>query len=79
MVWIIVAMTGILWSICWMYIVYDTPEKHPRISAAEKHYIQKSLSGHTHTIVNAVSLIQFDLFEHKSDLLYCPNDIHIKS
>ncbi|XP_074642685.1 sialin-like [Tubulanus polymorphus] len=31
--------------ICWFIIVYDSPEKHPRISAAEKKYIQDSLAG----------------------------------
>ncbi|XP_074657194.1 uncharacterized protein LOC141910358, partial [Tubulanus polymorphus] len=31
--------------ICWFFIAYDTPEQHPRISAAEKKYIQDSLTG----------------------------------
>ena len=34
---------GVLWFIAWMLIASDSPEKHPRISLKEKHYIQQSL------------------------------------
>ncbi|XP_074657193.1 sialin-like [Tubulanus polymorphus] len=34
-----------VWCFCWFFIAYDTPEQHPRISAAEKKYIQESLAG----------------------------------
>ncbi|XP_074656639.1 sialin-like [Tubulanus polymorphus] len=34
-----------VWCFCWFFIAYDTPEQHPRISAAEKKYIQDSLTG----------------------------------
>ncbi|XP_074641332.1 sialin-like [Tubulanus polymorphus] len=34
-----------VWCVCWFIIAYDSPEEHPRISAAEKKHIQDSLSG----------------------------------
>ncbi|XP_074641328.1 LOW QUALITY PROTEIN: uncharacterized protein LOC141899073 [Tubulanus polymorphus] len=34
-----------VWCVCWFIIVYDSPEEHPRISPAEKKYIQDSLAG----------------------------------
>ncbi|XP_049809038.1 sialin-like [Schistocerca nitens] len=34
---------GILWYIPWLFLVYDTPAKHPRIDPAERRYIEASL------------------------------------
>uniref|UniRef100_A0A1B0DG88 Major facilitator superfamily (MFS) profile domain-containing protein n=1 Tax=Phlebotomus papatasi TaxID=29031 RepID=A0A1B0DG88_PHLPP len=34
---------GVVWFIFWMYLVYNSPSQHPRISPQEKHYIQRSL------------------------------------
>lgn len=36
---------GIAWCILWAAMVYDTPQDHPRISNAEKKYIEDSLFG----------------------------------
>ena len=33
-----------LWCLAWMFFVYNTPAKHPRISEAEKNYIETSLA-----------------------------------
>jgi len=33
---------GILWSIAALFLIYDTPLVHPRISAEEKHYLLNS-------------------------------------
>ncbi|XP_074641336.1 sialin-like [Tubulanus polymorphus] len=35
----------LIWCLCWLIYAHDTPEEHPRISAAEKKYIQDSLTG----------------------------------
>ncbi|GAB0092061.1 sialin-like [Sergentomyia squamirostris] len=32
-------------AVFWLFIVYDDPQSHPRISAEERDYIQKSLEG----------------------------------
>lgn len=34
---------GLLWAICWILLVYDTPAKHPTISIREKTYIENCL------------------------------------
>ena len=36
---------GVLWFVAWMLIVYDSPEKHPRISERERDYILGTLEG----------------------------------
>ena len=35
--------SGILWCICWAFLVYDSPSQHPRISQEEKMYIESSI------------------------------------
>ncbi|XP_074641335.1 sodium-dependent phosphate transport protein 3-like [Tubulanus polymorphus] len=42
--------------ICWFIIAYDSPEEHPRMSAAEKKYIQDSLAGQMEKKNELVSL-----------------------
>lgn len=45
---------GIVWSIMWIFLVYDDPEDHPRIDPKERAYIETSqgvigtLHGHGH-------------------------------
>ncbi|XP_066979522.1 sialin-like isoform X4 [Macrobrachium rosenbergii] len=34
---------SILWYVLWLIFVYDTPAKHPRISVAERTYIESSM------------------------------------
>lgn len=34
---------GIVWSVVWWLIVFDSPASHPRISNQEKEYIQACL------------------------------------
>ncbi|KAB0792707.1 hypothetical protein PPYR_14666 [Photinus pyralis] len=36
---------GTIWSILFLLFVFEDPERHPRISDEEKHYIKKSLWG----------------------------------
>ncbi|XP_005090718.1 uncharacterized transporter slc-17.2 [Aplysia californica] len=36
---------GVLWFVAWFFCVYDAPAKHPRISVAERRYIEESLKG----------------------------------
>jgi ACS family sodium-dependent inorganic phosphate cotransporter-like MFS transporter 5 len=30
---------AVFWFVAWLFLVYDTPASHPRISFEEKHYI----------------------------------------
>ena len=34
---------GIIWFIFWYWLVYDAPHCHPRISQAERHYIERAV------------------------------------
>jgi len=36
---------GLLWIICWIFFVYDTPAKHPTISSKEKSHIEKYVNN----------------------------------
>lgn len=31
-----------VWSLMWIFLVYDKPSKHPRISGEERQYIESS-------------------------------------
>ncbi|PZC72560.1 hypothetical protein B5X24_HaOG210936 [Helicoverpa armigera] len=34
---------GVMWSVAWFAVVYDTPGQHPRISETERNYLMKAL------------------------------------
>ncbi|KAL1464582.1 hypothetical protein WDU94_004213 [Cyamophila willieti] len=36
-------LTGLVWSILWFFLVFETPATHPRISAEEREYIESSI------------------------------------
>uniref|UniRef100_A0A336K4M5 CSON011174 protein n=1 Tax=Culicoides sonorensis TaxID=179676 RepID=A0A336K4M5_CULSO len=38
---------GLLWSICWFIVVYDSPATHPRISPEEKYEIETAIGTST--------------------------------
>ncbi|XP_046969499.1 sialin [Vanessa cardui] len=43
---------GVMWSVAWFAVVYDSPAQHPRISDTERNYLMKALpqdtnKGHT--------------------------------
>ncbi|GBP80452.1 Potential vesicular glutamate transporter vglu-3 [Eumeta japonica] len=44
---------GLMWSVAWFAVVYDSPAQHPRISETERHYLEKAIGtestkkGHT--------------------------------
>ncbi|CAH2092629.1 unnamed protein product [Euphydryas editha] len=45
---------GVMWSVAWFAVVYDSPAQHPRISDSERNYLLKVLpqdSGKQHTSV----------------------------
>lgn len=43
----VTSLIGIVWYILWLYLVYDSPHDHPRISDEEKRYIMSSLGKST--------------------------------
>jgi len=47
LIWIYNAYVGALGVICailWIFLVYDSPARHPRISTEEQQYIEKALN-----------------------------------
>ena len=47
---------SVLWSVAWMFLVYDTPAVHPRISPAERKYIEDATES-----LDSVKVFYFDL------------------
>nr|CAD7426794.1 unnamed protein product [Timema monikensis] len=43
MVFYVFGGLGVVWFIPWLFLVYDTPQQHPRISKEERDYIQTSI------------------------------------
>ena len=37
-------LSGIVWYVFWLFLVYESPSKHPRISYQELSYIETSVS-----------------------------------
>ncbi|CAG4944311.1 unnamed protein product [Parnassius apollo] len=40
---------GVMWSVAWFAVVYDTPAQHPRISETERNYLLKALPQENNT------------------------------
>ena len=38
-------MLGILWFIVWLFLAFDDPASHPRISSTEKEYIESAVKN----------------------------------
>lgn len=49
-------LIGVVWFVCWHFLVFETPAQHPRISDDERDYIERSL-GDSAAEVNSVSEI----------------------
>ncbi|XP_022119350.1 sialin [Pieris rapae] len=45
---------GIMWSVAWFAVVYDSPAQHPRISDAERNHLMKALPQDTNKGHNPV-------------------------
>lgn len=39
----IFGILGLIWFVFWLYLVYDTPHSHPRITTAERVYIERAV------------------------------------
>ncbi|XP_066993507.2 sialin [Anabrus simplex] len=50
MVFYVSGLLTVLWSAAWWVLVYESPEKHPRISEREKQYLASSLDNKTETL-----------------------------
>lgn len=43
-VFYITGLVGILWSVMWFNLVFETPADHPRISEYERHHIEAQIA-----------------------------------
>lgn len=43
-VFYITGIVGIMWSVMWFNLVFETPADHPRISEFERHYIESQIA-----------------------------------
>ncbi|XP_023166495.2 putative inorganic phosphate cotransporter [Drosophila hydei] len=64
----IFGLLGLVWFVCWMYLVYDKPSEHPRISRKERAYIERSLQ-HEQQQQQQQQLQQQQLHHHHQQLL----------
>lgn len=46
-VFYVTGVVGLIWSIAWFFLVFDSPAQHPRISAEERRYIESSIGDAT--------------------------------
>lgn len=61
-VFYVTAVIGIIWSVAWFLLVFDSPSQHPRISVEERRYIEDSI-GTTATnkvVIAAVESVYFN-------------------
>ncbi|XP_011704679.1 PREDICTED: putative inorganic phosphate cotransporter [Wasmannia auropunctata] len=46
-VFYVTGVIGIIWSVTWFLLVFDSPSEHPRISAEERHFIESAIGTTT--------------------------------
>ncbi|KYN18228.1 Sialin [Trachymyrmex cornetzi] len=46
-VFYVTGVIGIIWSVAWFLLVFDSPSQHPRISAEERHAIESAIGTTT--------------------------------
>jgi len=44
-VFYLTGLATVIWFALWSYLVYSSPDEHPRISQEEMKYIQRSIQG----------------------------------
>lgn len=44
-VFYVTGVLGLLWSIVWFLVVFDSPAQHPRISYEERTFIEKAIGS----------------------------------
>lgn len=59
-VFYVTGAVGLIWSLAWFMLIYDTPAQHPRISDDERNYIESSIGN---TITKRVSFCFISFFD----------------
>lgn len=63
-VFYVTGVIGIIWSVTWFLLVFDSPSQHPRISAEERHFIESAIGTTTNTKVVVVKYVHFNSRVH---------------
>ena len=63
-----------IWVIAWFYLARETPKDHPRITEAEKEYIQKNIGFDT---LKKVSSLIF-IFQKETRSKHCKRNTQIQ-
>lgn len=42
---IVLGFIGVFWFVAWLFLGFDTPASHPRISPEEQHYIVSTIEA----------------------------------
>lgn len=58
-VFYVTGVIGIIWSVTWFLLVFDSPSQHPRISAEERHSIESALGTTITTKVVVIESVRF--------------------
>lgn len=58
-VFYVTGVIGIIWSVTWFLLVFDSPSQHPRISAEERHFIESAIGTTTTNKVVVVETVRF--------------------
>jgi ACS family sodium-dependent inorganic phosphate cotransporter len=46
-VFYVTGVVGLVWSVAWFFVVFDSPAQHPRISQEERLYIESAIGEAT--------------------------------
>lgn len=49
---------GIIWSVAWFLLVFDSPSQHPRISHEERRYIENAIGATATTKVLETATVE---------------------
>jgi sugar phosphate permease len=63
-VFYVTGVVGLVWSVIWFFVVFDSPAQHPRISQEERRYIENAIGeatshGKVHVEVFHVKKMRF--------------------
>lgn len=66
----IIGSIGMMWFGTWLFVTFDSPDKHPRISTKEKNYIESSIGDPKTTSIVSSSPIIPEMIKHMQNPVY---------
>lgn len=62
---------GLVWSVAWFFLIFDSPRQHPRITIEERQYIEDSIGSTSTTKVRSKSTYASNSIRYLSLFLVC--------